>query len=487
MKKRTHNLILTILVLTGSQVAKAELLTNGDFSEGEDMKAGWTTFLNVFDASGETFKFGTAWDTETADILTGTLTLEAHPGWTDDGNGPADLGDVIENNFYVDFGGDPEFAGEEVTFSGTFMEVEAPGEETQAMAFIKVLDGTWGLAEFLTEDVEASEDGSFSLTATVPTEDMNAFQVGFLVIGPAGSEGAILVDDLALVGSAGENLLENPGFTEGEDGKAGWTTFLNVFDPSGETYKFGTPWETDTAVVNPNMLNLSIHPGWTDDGNGPADLGDVIENNFYVDFGGAPDFAGEEVVFSGQFAVGTPFGEGNSGIAFIKVLDGAWGLAEFLTADVAADGSFSLATTVPEENMNAFQVGFAVTGTAGTDGSLLAWDLSLDLAGDPPAPLPWADVEEGEERVSNWFGSFKMGSSDWLQHNELGWIYMGLVESETDMWFSSLFLDSWLWSQRGTFPVAYEVSGDRWVYYIILPEVGAFLFDYATGNWEMVE
>jgi hypothetical protein len=469
---------LTALVVEGN------LLTNADFAEGEDGKAGWMTFLNVFDPSGEAYKYGAAWDTGTAEVLTGSLTLEAHPGWTDNGNGPADLGDVIENNFFIDYGGDPDFAGQEVTFTGRIMNVGELPEGTVGQAFIKVLDGSWGLAEFLTADAETTEDGMFSLTTTVPTENMNAFQVGFLTRGPAGADAAILVDELSLTGDSGENLIVNPDFTEGEDGKDGWMTFLNVFDPTGEAYKYGAGWDTGTAHVNPHVVNLSMHPGWTDNGNGPADLGDVIENNFFVDYGATPEFAGKEVAFTGRFAVTEPLAEGTSGVAFIKVLDGAWGLAQFLTADVemSPDGSFSLQTVVPTENMNAFQVGFAMTGPAGSEGSMLVWDLSLDEV----EPLPWVGMEEGESTVSPWFGAFTVGPDGWLKHVEMGWIHVGGIDSEMDLWISSQIMGGWLWSQRGLFPVVYDFSGERWIYYFVLPGIGGYLYDYSTGVWEPV-
>lgn len=197
----------------------------------------------------------------------------------------------------------------------------------------------------------------------------------------------LLATCLSLGGAtlSAQSLLPNGDFTSGSDGKDGWITYLNVFDPSGTTYAYGTSWDTGTATpLGGGALTLEAHPGWTDAGNGPLDLGNVIENNFYVDFGGTPAFAGQTVEFSGNFSVATPFDDGMTGVAFIKVLDSSWGLASFLSADVeASSGVFSITTDVPTGGINSFQVGFAMTGTAGDSGAMTVSDLQLVAVPEP--------------------------------------------------------------------------------------------------------
>jgi len=354
------------------------LIPNPNFTMGEDGKDGWITYLNVFDPTGVFFKYGTDFDTDTAVVGDKSVVLSAHPGWNDNGNGPADLGDVIENSFYVQYDGVPEFGGEYVTFSGS-ISVDTPLDPgSTGIAFIKVLDTSWGLAQIESQDVELA-DGSFSLTMLVPTENMNAFQIGFSVTGVAASNGAIKVSDLRMEIVNPNNLLLNPNFDKGDDGKDEWVSFLNVFDPTGANYKYGTGWDTGTAAVGDRSVTLSAHPGWTDNGNGPADLGDVIENNFYTDFGGTPPFAGETISFSGSFSVDAALDPGTTAVAFIKVFDGSWGLAAIESADVeTSGGSFELTMEVPTENMNGLQVGFAITGVAGSAGSIMVSDLSVE-------------------------------------------------------------------------------------------------------------
>jgi hypothetical protein len=658
-----ESIVLTVNAIIGDDgINPNNILPNPLFQDGEDGKEGWSTFLNVFSPEGG-YKYGTSFDTQTAEVVEGGAAMVAHPGWSDNGNGPLDLGDTIENNFYADFGGTPAFAGQEVTFSGTLKLDEAFPEGASAMAFIKILDGSWGLAQFITAEV-SEVDGSFELTATVPTENMNAFQIGFLTLATAGSEGGIYFYDLSLVGDSGENLITNPDFSVGDDGKDGWTTFLNVFNPEGG-YKYGTGWDTGTVTVLGNFVDLKVHPGWSDNGNGPADLGDTIENNFYSDFGGTPDFLGEDITFSGSFSEGVPFAEGASGVAFIKILDTGFQLLQFLTADPteSEDGTFSLTASVPEGGLGAVQVGFLTLGTAGADGSIRFSDLSLEVtepavtalmitgvldgplpgglpkvielyalediadlsvygigsanngggtdgveltlegsvsAGDyiwiasedvefanvfgfapdyvtdaaaingddaielflngtvvdvfgeidvdgngtpweyldgwayrndesmpdgtfvladwtfsgpdalddldaagvaaavpfgtyvdvvviEPDVLPWDEegLETGDFVVSPWFGGFEVGTDDWLFHNELGWIWVGLIESSDSMWMYSYYWDTWLYSSEDFFPIVYATGSNAWLYYFIVEDVGAFVFNYATYTWSL--
>jgi hypothetical protein len=656
-----ESIILTVNAIIGEDgIDPNNILPNPLFKDGEDGKEGWGTYLNVFTPEGG-FKYGTGWDTGTAEVINGAAAMVAHPGWTDNGNGPIDQGDTIENNFYADFGGTPAFAGQEVTFSGVMKLDEALPEGASAMAFIKILDGSFGLTQLITADV-SEVDGSFELTATVPTENMGAFQIGFLTLATAGSEGGIYFYDLSLVGDSGENLMTNPDFSVGDDGKEGWVTYLNVFAPDGG-FKYGTSWDTGTVtVLDKPVVDIMVHPGWSDNGNGPADLGDTIENNFFVGYPGSVPFTGEAINFSGNFDVGVPLGEGVSAIAFIKVFDPTYTLLDSVTADVTeADGSFSLNAMIPAEGVQDVQLGFSVIGTAGAEGSLRVSSLSLEVVEpavnglmitgvlDGPLPgglpkvielyafadiadlsiygvgsanngggsdgeeltlegsasagdyiwiasedvefanvfgiapdyvsdaagingddavelflngtvvdvfgeidvdgsgtdweytdgwayrnsgtmpdgtfvigdwtfsgpdaldgldaagvaaavpfgtyvsevteeLPWEGegLEEGDYVVSPWFGGFEIGADDWLQHSELGWIWVGYVETSDSMWMYSYYWDTWLWSSKAYFPIVYATGSEVWLYYFIVEGVGAYVFDYSTYTWTLV-
>lgn len=174
------------------------------------------------------------------------------------------------------------------------------------------------------------------------------------------------------------NLLTNPDFSLGDGGKEGWIGYVNVFDTSGTTHKYGFESGTEQAVVNNSVVTFSTHPGWLDNGQGPLDLNDKIEVNFYQDFGDMPAFAGEEVIFSGNFSVATPYEGEGTGIAFIKILDTSWAMTGFITADVQmSDGSFSLVSMVPVGGINSFQVGFANFAHAGDAGAMEFSNLSL--------------------------------------------------------------------------------------------------------------
>jgi hypothetical protein len=105
-----------------------------------------------------------------------------------------------------------------------------------------------------------------------------------------------------------------------------------------------------------------------------------------------------------------------------------------------------------------------------------------------PVTLPWEEegLMPGDFVVSPWFGSFEVGTEDWLNHTELGWIWVGYVESPDDLWVYSYYWNSWLYSTQDIFPVLYSVASQAWLYYVILEDVGVFVYDYTTSSWTMI-
>jgi hypothetical protein len=104
----------------------------------------------------------------------------------------------------------------------------------------------------------------------------------------------------------------------------------------------------------------------------------------------------------------------------------------------------------------------------------------------PLGDLPWQQegLEIGDIVFDPWFGSFEIGGNDWVRHGELGWLYVGFVEDSTDMWMYGLVRNSWLWSSESSFPIVYDYTAAKWIYYFLLPDGGGYyLYDYVTGNW----
>jgi hypothetical protein len=71
----------------------------------------------------------------------------------------------------------------------------------------------------------------------------------------------------------------------------------------------------------------------------------------------------------------------------------------------------------------------------------------------------------------------------WIHQPELGWLYTGFVEDRANMWIYSLYLEGWAWSNEDLFPIVYEWSNNRWVYWFMIEDLGTWLFDYASGDW----
>ena len=89
---------------------------------------------------------------------------------------------------------------------------------------------------------------------------------------------------------------------------------------------------------------------------------------------------------------------------------------------------------------------------------------------------------------SPWFGRYQTSEDeDWMNHSEQGWLWTAEVSTGQGMWLYSIILESWAWSNADVYPIMYEAAGERYVYYIVVAEgVGVMLFDYSTGEWEML-
>jgi hypothetical protein len=99
--------------------------------------------------------------------------------------------------------------------------------------------------------------------------------------------------------------------------------------------------------------------------------------------------------------------------------------------------------------------------------------------------LPWeADgLQPGDFVVSPWFGGFEVSSDGWLLHAEMGWLWVGYVNSADNLWLYSYYWDTWLWSTEALFPAVYATNSEAWLYYFILPDRGAYVYDFATSTW----
>jgi hypothetical protein len=50
----------------------------------------------------------------------------------------------------------------------------------------------------------------------------------------------------------------------------------------------------------------------------------------------------------------------------------------------------------------------------------------------------------------------------------------------------SHYLQSWLWSSEELFPIVYDSGAGAWRVYVILTDVGAFMFDFTTQQWTVI-
>jgi hypothetical protein len=123
-------------------------------------------------------------------------------------------------------------------------------------------------------------------------------------------------------------------------------------------------------------------------------------------------------------------------------------------------------------------------------GSLLVAGVTVTVNQEAFVPeelLPWEEegLEPGDQVFSPWFGAFQVGTNDWLKHSELGWIWIGFVETSDNMWIYSYVRNAWLWSAEGTFPVVYDSVEESWIYFFVIPG-GSWVYSYSTGEWTQV-
>jgi poly(beta-D-mannuronate) lyase len=260
---------------------------------------------------------------------------------------------------------------------------------------------------------------------------------------------------------------------------------------------------TIVDVVGPHLL---IGAGFGSSNRTVLPTGVVVTNNLFAQafmipaVAGGPAITGEAVagqLYAGNIAsgvdVGTaPEGVSTSAVAFVR---GEFGL---IRPDVgsaivdAADAAYPVALDLDGQERGANQdVGADELSDApgiNIGGPLTADEVGPSWLDRTPSPLPWIGdgILPGDRVISPWFGSFVVSTGDWLHHAELGWIYVGYVESTDGMWIWSHYLQSWLWSSEELFPIVYDSGAGAWRVYVILTDVGAFMFDFTTQQWTAI-
>jgi poly(beta-D-mannuronate) lyase len=260
---------------------------------------------------------------------------------------------------------------------------------------------------------------------------------------------------------------------------------------------------TIVDVVGPHLL---IGAGFGSSNRTVLPTGVIVTNNQFAQFARSavdgPVIDGEaaaDALFAGNLyaSILPPGLEGNAGLtaATLSFEEGEFGLLrptlESAIVDVA-DAAYPVALDLDGQERGANQdvgadelsdlPGINIGGPLTADEVGPAW---LDRT---PSPLPWIGdgILPGDHIVSPWFGSFTVSTGDWLFHDELGWIYVGFVESTDGMWIWSHYLQSWLWSSEELFPIVYDSGAGAWRVYVILTDVGAFMFDFTTQQWTVI-
>ncbi|MEX0326439.1 MAG: hypothetical protein AB3N33_10165 [Puniceicoccaceae bacterium] len=168
------------------------------------------------------------------------------------------------------------------------------------------------------------------------------------------------------------NVLTNPDFTEGPDGKEGWMAWLNLFGD----FWFGDMWSTEYATVGDGCVVVQAFPEDVPDEYGFH----TAEYNFFTQYSTADlPMMGQRLFFSGNIGIETPFGPDTGGSAWIKLFGPSWWLWDMRMADAATNGPFTVSMWIPEVPGVNVQVGLLTAGPDPAYGALKACDLSLEV------------------------------------------------------------------------------------------------------------
>lgn len=151
------------------------------------------------------------------------------------------------------------------------------------------------------------------------------------------------------------------------DNTSALTGYANWFNPADNSYAGGTGWGVaDIKTVLNTDGSIDLHPNFNAYGNGTdtywanGNMGaKIFEGNTYID---DESLLGQTVTFKGRCESNT-LATGYVARAFIKVLDGNYGLVRYINAELMNGEDFSI-TVAPSDYANGahFQYGYSVTG-----------------------------------------------------------------------------------------------------------------------------
>jgi hypothetical protein len=84
-----------------------------------------------------------------------------------------------------------------------------------------------------------------------------------------------------------------------------------------------------------------------------------------------------------------------------------------------------------------------------------------------------------------WFGYFNTGSSPWIYHLQLGWLY-AIGNSPDNIWLYSSGMKSFLWTSKAIYPAMYRASDGVWLYYDEGSSNPCLFYNFNSKEWEKV-
>lgn len=98
-------------------------------------------------------------------------------------------------------------------------------------------------------------------------------------------------------------------------------------------------------------------------------------------------------------------------------------------------------------------------------------------------PFEPGALDAGQLFESTALGTFYTIGNGWAIHTDLGYVWLGAVNSPDGLWIYSGHFGSWLWTSVDSFPVVYDISGARYLYIASSLNGNIYYYDYSAEQW----
>ncbi len=258
MKKTLQKLLLSICLIAFINAAQAQTTVTAPGA------GTWLGYMNVFDAAGSTYLWGSGWGVNDLKTTIGASTVTLQPNFnnynaTDPywSNGP--IGNkTLEALSYSE---STALLNQTVTFNGNVLSNTLSSAYASTI-FVKALDPALGYAAVVNQFITTPASGPFSVAAVIPNTPGLIVQWGFTVNGLNANPAAETSLGNIVIGPASPTPLSLINFEAAHNNSSvdlNWTTVdeVNVKEFEVQKSTDGSKFETFSTISAKNKLRNS--------------------------------------------------------------------------------------------------------------------------------------------------------------------------------------------------------------------------------------